>query len=424
MTSTVDSSAVLQNADVLLRIFGELDVGDLVRASEVSHFWREIALDDHLWRSKCADQWLTKEKKSMESVAFESFYQTYASWSTSLGDAGRYYKRAKLCWNKIEKWLAANAPKEILESLGDGATIEDISKIESNLALPLLPAVKAIYRIHNGQATAIPRGTIRGIFGGYCFYDHLVCMHFTSLDYATLKDDDESIVVSRSLVGNRIICCSLRDGDLYYMSPMRSLHDRKVFRCCPPSQGEEKDGFLRWMEEIAKRMEDDNIRYENLISLDDHENDHPPFKLISVFPTKMIPPTSICVTQGVEIIASPCFVPEQSTTSRFGFTYSVRMRLLPGYGLESCQLRSRHWVITDGNRHTEEVRGEAVIGYYPLLKAGGKPFVYQSCTNFRALPGIMQGEFEFVPGRITDPTGPVFEAVVAPFTCELPSYLF
>lgn len=39
--------------------------------------------------------------------------------------------------------------------------------------------------------------------------------------------------------------------------------------------------------------------------------------------------------------------------------------------LASVQLRSRHWVIRDGRGEVDsEVRGEAVVGHYPLLIAG------------------------------------------------------
>jgi uncharacterized protein affecting Mg2+/Co2+ transport len=40
--------------------------------------------------------------------------------------------------------------------------------------------------------------------------------------------------------------------------------------------------------------------------------------------------------------------------------------------LASVQLRSRHWLIRNAAGAVEsEVRGEAVVGHYPLLRAGG-----------------------------------------------------
>ena len=43
-----------------------------------------------------------------------------------------------------------------------------------------------------------------------------------------------------------------------------------------------------------------------------------------------------------------------------------------GAPLDSVQLRSRHWIIRDAQGGVDsEVRGEAVVGHYPLLKPGG-----------------------------------------------------
>ena len=43
------------------------------------------------------------------------------------------------------------------------------------------------------------------------------------------------------------------------------------------------------------------------------------------------------------------------------------------------RLLSRHWIITDGNDHVEEVRGKGVVGEQPHLKPG-ESFRYTSGT--------------------------------------------
>jgi len=56
--------------------------------------------------------------------------------------------------------------------------------------------------------------------------------------------------------------------------------------------------------------------------------------------------------------------------------------------------------VTPGKK--SEVRGEAVIGEYPILRAGGEPFEYKSCTNTKT-PGTMEGGFMFVEvGPVAD----------------------
>ena len=97
--------------------------------------------------------------------------------------------------------------------------------------------------------------------------------------------------------------------------------------------------------------------------------------------------------------------------------------------LTSVQLRDRVWIITDCDGKKEEVRGEAVIGEYPLLKAAAKqdesppPFTYQSCTGCKT-PGTMEGGFTFVEGSIAHPTGPDFFVRCPLFRLEQPEYMF
>ena len=59
-----------------------------------------------------------------------------------------------------------------------------------------------------------------------------------------------------------------------------------------------------------------------------------------------------------------------------------------------------------------------VIGKYPLLEAGsGEVFMYSSCTGIEAGPGVMSGDFAFLPGSIHEPTGPEFLAEVRVHVC-------
>jgi uncharacterized protein affecting Mg2+/Co2+ transport len=84
------------------------------------------------------------------------------------------------------------------------------------------------------------------------------------------------------------------------------------------------------------------------------------------------------------------------------FAYSIRIRLLTpedgeeymspeqrGFGM--CQLVSRHWKICkddpdEDEPSIEEVRGDGVIGYYPLLCEGG--FVSYQTSDDGRLVGV------------------------------------
>ena len=84
-------------------------------------------------------------------------------------------------------------------------------------------------------------------------------------------------------------------------------------------------------------------------------------------------------------------LPEQSDpgASRYAFAYTVTIR---NTGDVTAQLIARHWIITDADGHTEEVRGLAVVGHQPLLKPG-EQFEYTSWTRIATPHGTMRGTF-------------------------------
>ena len=73
---------------------------------------------------------------------------------------------------------------------------------------------------------------------------------------------------------------------------------------------------------------------------------------------------------------------------------------------------SRHWVISDANGHTEEVKGLGVVGHQPLLKPG-ESFQYSSGSRLRTPTGTMHGSYFFVAED-----GERFEASIAMFVLD------
>ena len=84
-------------------------------------------------------------------------------------------------------------------------------------------------------------------------------------------------------------------------------------------------------------------------------------------------------------------LPEQSDTQtgQHAFAYTITIR---NSGDITAQLIARHWIITDANGHTEEVRGLAVVGHQPLLKPG-ESFEYTSWVRLDTPHGTMRGTF-------------------------------
>lgn len=82
-------------------------------------------------------------------------------------------------------------------------------------------------------------------------------------------------------------------------------------------------------------------------------------------------------------------LPEQSQGGEHAYAYTIT---ITNTGDVTAQLVARHWIIVDGNGHTEEVRGLAVVGRQPILKPG-ESFEYTSWTRLSTPQGTMRGTF-------------------------------
>ncbi|MGD2118738.1 MAG: Co2+/Mg2+ efflux protein ApaG [Chromatiales bacterium] len=118
----------------------------------------------------------------------------------------------------------------------------------------------------------------------------------------------------------------------------------------------------------------------------------------------------------IDVDVESVFVPEQSEigNDRFVFAYTVTIH---NSGTEPAKLLNRHWLITDANGQTQEVRGEGVVGEQPYLKPG-ESFRYTSGTVLKTPVGSMQGEYEMVSDD-----GSRFLAPIAPFSLAYPQAL-
>ncbi len=125
---------------------------------------------------------------------------------------------------------------------------------------------------------------------------------------------------------------------------------------------------------------------------------------------------STALTNGIMVTVKSEYIPERSSLSsrQFAFAYTVRIE---NQGAETAQLRSRHWIITDGNGSVQEVRGEGVVGAQPVLRPG-ENFEYTSWCVLATPSGTMRGTYQMVTDR-----GQKFDADIAPFRLALPSSL-
>ena len=122
---------------------------------------------------------------------------------------------------------------------------------------------------------------------------------------------------------------------------------------------------------------------------------------------------STAVTQGIRVDVKSQYLSERSSpmSRQYVFAYTIR---ISNEGTETAQLRSRHWVITDGDGKVQEVRGDGVVGAQPSLRPG-QHFEYTSGCVLATARGTMHGTYQMVREN-----GDEFDAVVAPFALAMP----
>lgn len=128
------------------------------------------------------------------------------------------------------------------------------------------------------------------------------------------------------------------------------------------------------------------------------------------------------VTRGVRVVVRPRYVEEQSEPSKshYLFAYHVTIR---NESEVTVQLISRHWVITDGEGKSEEVRGPGVVGYQPTLKPG-EQFQYTSGCPLPTPVGTMHGSYQMIVVGPSEPgSDDAFDAYIEPFRLAVPRLL-
>lgn len=123
--------------------------------------------------------------------------------------------------------------------------------------------------------------------------------------------------------------------------------------------------------------------------------------------------SSEAVTNHVRVEVESEYAPERSQPfqSEWFFLYTIR---ITNEGDETVQLLSRHWIATDANGRTEEVKGPGVVGEQPVLKPG-ESFQYTSGWPLTTPSGVLRGTYQMVTEG-----GDHFEVEIAPFALHEP----
>jgi ApaG protein len=124
-------------------------------------------------------------------------------------------------------------------------------------------------------------------------------------------------------------------------------------------------------------------------------------------------PISDAITNDVRVEVLSRYSPENSQPLQdtWVFQYTVR---ITNQGVETVQLISRHWIITDAFEHAEEVKGPGVVGEQPIL-APGESFKYSSWCPLKTPMGTMHGTYQMAGAG-----GSRFDIQIAPFALKAP----
>ena len=115
-------------------------------------------------------------------------------------------------------------------------------------------------------------------------------------------------------------------------------------------------------------------------------------------------------TKRITVRVNPRFLPEQSDPAAGHYVWSYHVRVENDMTVP-VQLIARHWLITDADGDTDEVRGEGVVGAQPVIVPGGS-FDYVSGCPLPTASGSMRGSY-----AILGPDG-LFEVVIPRFQLE------
>jgi len=123
--------------------------------------------------------------------------------------------------------------------------------------------------------------------------------------------------------------------------------------------------------------------------------------------------TSSATTNGVLVQVRSQYLEDQSQPAlgRYVFAYEIT---ITNNGSEVVQLRSRHWVITDGMGEVQEVKGPGVVGEQPILSPG-ESFRYTSGAVLPTARGTMRGVY-----HMHRADGAQFDVKIAEFLLERP----
>ncbi|MEZ9141191.1 MULTISPECIES: Co2+/Mg2+ efflux protein ApaG [unclassified Shewanella] len=122
------------------------------------------------------------------------------------------------------------------------------------------------------------------------------------------------------------------------------------------------------------------------------------------------------VAANVKIKVETNYLEEQSSAEdeKYLFSYTITIINLSEIPIT---LKDRHWIITNANGDTSEVKGPGVVGETPTI-APDTAYQYSSGTVMETPVGFMEGSY----GMVTE-QGEPFKASIPTFRLAIPGIL-
>ncbi len=118
-------------------------------------------------------------------------------------------------------------------------------------------------------------------------------------------------------------------------------------------------------------------------------------------------------THNINVIVEPIFLEDQSLPLENHYVWAFQV-WIENQSVETVQLLSRTWRITDGNGVLQEVKGQGVVGEKPLISPGAV-YHYTSGTPLCTPSGVMEGTYHMRTQK-----GESFEVAIPAFSLDSP----
>jgi len=382
--------------ETLLHVFSYLDQKDLCNVAKVSHNWASLGSDDTLWVKWAHEVFLMDEKKGKQEDSWKKTYQNmYTKWHDYLP----CYTRVKAVWNALESWLAIHTPT-VLNEIKPGATEADITKFKAVLHkadiddCPIDMLCSLL--IHDGQTKS---GSHAGLFGGCEVYNYHINMRL--LGVQAIEGLMNVLKRSAHQLPSWISQCVPVAGSFDMHSMCFIVMKDFTYEGQTLKKGaivHHTDGFGFPIVQASSYCE-----WLELYAADLLKNKHDVAKNGEIIRfSALAEDGSDVTTNHVRVRANALFLPTRSDFSpstgegNFFFAYRIKISMDESAPVAaSCQLRSRYWLIKDGDEEQDPVSGAGVIGEYPVMRPG-TTFEYCSCCPLSKPFGSMEGYFQFI----------------------------